>query len=193
MNVRDHKSHHRPRRVSWLLVVLLSFTAGVLAAATLFAYTSRIPIPLKLAPTRSVDDLLSRQEKDAEGSDLRFQDRLEDRVVGTGRIPVESHPGSPRNLPQKPSAVAVPVPAVAVELAYFVQAGAFADAAAATKLSGELGSMGVPVGVRAAKAGDGMHLVILGPFPAAAAAETIRAQLALQGRTTQLLRLAPDG
>jgi cell division septation protein DedD len=176
---------------------------GVIVAATLFAYTSRIPIPLKVTPTRTVDDLLSRQEATEQNNDLQFQEHLRDREIGIApQVAKEPVKVVAPNLPQSTSAPKVledtaqpeagtDATSAPTELAYYVQAGAFADTEAAAKLQQQLAQAGMPATVRAASGGN-LHRVVVGPYAESGEAESIRAQLALQGRATQMLRLGAD-
>lgn len=186
----------------WWFTVWFSFTAGVVAAATFFAYTARIPIPLKITPTRGADNILSSQPQRIEDR-IEFQDRLETRVLDS---PVEIQPqeGAVR-APALPAAVEEEVPAEQpaaaeeekepVKLAYFVQAGSFTEPGSAAQLAQELGGLGLNAAVRSFESGSGsLHRVLVGPFDSSNDAEGARAELALTGRATTLLRLpASDG
>lgn len=176
---------------------MISFTAGVMTAATLFAYSSRIPIPIKVAPTRGADDLLSRPQDSEGGVDLQFQQRLQERVLSTETttektpvsVPAPKLPTT-KATPELKPVVAEVKPATAAEiepqLAHYVQAGAYTDVAAATKLRDTLAGQGLPALVRS---DDNLYRVVIGPYPEVGGAEEVRAQLALQGRSTQVLRL----
>ena len=201
--VRDHVSRRKRHRVRWWFTIWFSFTLGVACAATFFAYTARIPIPLKITPTRGADNILSSQPQRIEER-IEFQDRLETRVLDN---PAEIKPQVPA-----PAAPA-PVPAAATDepsaseqpaseedeeeetkLAYFVQAGSFADANSAQELAQAIGALGLQVAVRSFDSGDSsLHRVLVGPFASPNAAEGARAELALTGRSTTLLRLPVPG
>lgn len=186
----------------WFLTILVSFTAGTVAAATLFAYSSRIPIPLKVTPTRGADDLLSNQPKRIE-EQIEFPERLQTRQIDpvetpeparTDREPVLPEPIQPPDAAEAAGAAKpqpVPVATTPAQLSYFVQAGAFDDAAAADSLVAELGGMDISASVREATDSSGatLHRVVVGPFDKAAAAESVRARLALIGRTSTMMQL----
>ena len=116
MSVNDlsNRVRQRPSRVRWVLVIFTSFTLGVAAAATLFAYTSRIPIPLKESPTRSAGEEIvvrARQNQPAAAPkepEISFRETLRRRRGGV-----------------LPESQAEPVPAPPAELAYYVIAGTF--------------------------------------------------------------------
>lgn len=198
--VRDHVSRRKRHRVRWWFTIWFSFTLGVACAATFFAYTARIPIPLKITPTRGADNILSSQPQRIEER-IEFQDRLETRVLDN---PAEIKPQVPA------TAAPAPVPAAAedaqpadeqqpaeeeeAKLAYFVQAGSFADANSAQELAQAIGALGLQVAVRSFDSGDSsLHRVLVGPFASPNAAEGARAELALTGRSTTLLRLPVPG
>lgn len=199
--VRDHVSRRKRHRVRWWFTIWFSFTLGVVCSATFFAYTARIPIPLKITPTRGADNILSSQPQRIEER-IEFQDRLETRVLDN---PAEIKPQVPA------SAAPAPVPATAenappaaeqqpaaeeeeAKLAYFVQAGSFADANSAQELAQAIGELGLQVAVRSFDSGDSsLHRVLVGPFASPNAAEGARAELALTGRSTTLLRLPVPG
>lgn len=178
---------------------MVSFTAGVVAATSLFAYSSRIPIPIKITPTRGADDLLSRPQDTDTNDDLQFQQRLQDRVIATDATKAPPAPTqiAPPQLPQSQpqltpvAATAEPAPATTTppvaSLAHYVQAGAYADEQAAANLRETLAGQGFPTIIRSDR--DNLHRVVIGPYEQAGAAEEVRAQLALQGRSTQILRL----
>ena len=184
----------RPPRVRWLLTICISFTAGMVSAATLFAYTSQIPLPLKISPTRGADDLLRKIEREPNDI-LEFQDRLITREINTIDAPEPATPADP-NLPQAAATLSVVAPAQIATapqaLLYYVQAGAFADRSAAGGLVTELGGLGLTAELREASGSAERELfrVLIGPYEQAGDAEAIRAQLALSGRTSTLLRLA---
>ena len=196
MNIRDHTAKRRPPRIRWLLTIAVSFTAGFVGAATLFAYSSRIPIPLKITPTRGADDILRSEPKSLE-QEIEFQDRLKSRVIGTTAPPEPSRQPRQPNLPEPTTTTTSkpePVPVTPSELAYFVQAGAFSETGTAEQLAAELNEIGLVTSIREESSASGSKLfrVLVGPFTKAGEAEQARAELALSGRTTSLLRLSPD-
>ena len=201
MSVRDHTARPRPPRVRWFLTIFVSFTAGTIAAASLFAFSSRIPIPLKITPTRGADDLLRNEPKRIEER-IEFPERLQSKELGggeapepvrTNREPVLPEPTGPAATAAARAAEAKPaaVPTTPDKLSYFIQAGAFAEAAAASGLVDELGGMDIQASVREASgnSGDKLFRVLVGPYEKAAAAESVRAQLALVGRASTMMRL----
>ncbi len=187
----------RPPRIRWLLTICVSFTAGAVCAATLFAYTSQIPIPLKISPTRGADDLLRKIEREPANS-LEFQDRLSTRELNTIDAP---EPGKAAD-PNLPAATAATLSVVAPQqistvpqaLVYYVQAGAFTDIAQANELVTTLSGLGMNAQLREASGTQDRELfrVIIGPFEQVGDAESVRAELALSGRSSTLLRLAEN-
>ena len=182
----------------WLLTVCVSFTLGVACAATLFAYSSRIPIPLKASPTREASDLLSNAGKTIKDS-IQFQQRLESREINIADAPERDvaarEPVLPEPEAQDGQGESQPVPVVATtpkELSYFIQAGSFADTDSAADLVAELGGLGMEASVREVSdaAGGTLHRVLVGPFDKAGEAESARASLAILGRESTLLRLS---
>ncbi|MBF2735815.1 MAG: SPOR domain-containing protein, partial [Betaproteobacteria bacterium AqS2] len=179
--VRDHVSRRRRGRVRWWFTVWFSFTAGVVTAATFFAYTARIPIPLKITPTRGADNILSSQPQRIEDR-IEFQDRLETRVLDS---PVEIQtqegvvraPALPAAEEQAPAEQSTEEPAAEeekepVKLAYFVQAGSFTEPGSAAQLAQELGALGLNAAVRSFESGSGsLHRVLVGPYDSSNDAE----------------------
>ena len=187
MSVRDHSTRRRPPRVRWFLTIFVSFTAGVVAAASLFAYSSRIPIPIKISPTRGADNILSSEPEKIEEK-IEFQERLETRVI-ENNTDIQENP-APVVVTQEEIPEAKPDPD---ELMFFVQAGAFSEQEAAQGLYEELNGIGMPTSIREASdstADSKLFRVVVGPFDNAAATERIRAELALTGRSSTVLRLA---
>ena len=197
----DQQARPRTIRIRWFLTILVSFTAGTLAAATLFAFSSRIPIPLKISPTRGADDLLRNEPKRIVES-IEFPERLQSKEIGggdapeptrTSREPVLPEPTGPAATEAARAAKAKPaaIPATPDKLSYYIQAGAFADAVAANGLVDELNGIEIQASVRLASgnSGDKLFRVLIGPYEKAAAAESVRAQLGLLGRTSTMMRL----
>lgn len=203
MSVRDHTAKPRPPRVRWFLTVIVSFSAGTISAATLFAYSSRIPIPLKDTPTRGADDLLRKEPTRIE-EQIEFPERLRTRQIGvveteeparTTREPVLPEPTGPAAGAEGEVAAARPAPEPVAttpeDLSFYILAGAYADSAAADGLAAELGGLDMQAEVRETAGGDGdkLYRVVIGPFDKAAAAESVRAQLALTGRSSTMMQL----
>ena len=187
MTVNDlsNRVRQRPSRVRWVLVIFTSFTLGVAAAATLFAYTSRIPIPLKESPTRSSDDEIivrARQNQPAAEPpepEISFRETLRRRREGV--------------LPQSQ---AEPVPAPPEELSYYVIAGTFENESLAGErrelVAAGLESQDAQVQVRpeaGATADQRIHKVLIGPFATSEEADGVRGRLALLGLDTRIERL----
>ena len=189
MSVNDLSNRVRPRppRVRWLLVSFAFFTLGVAAAATLFAYTSRIPIPLKESPVRGADQeivLRSPQHQPAAEPaepEISFRETLRRRSEGA-----------------LPEARAEPVPPPAEELEYYVIAGTFENESLAGERR-ELVAAGLEdqqqqVQVRAeagATADQRIHKVLIGPFAGSDEADGVRGRLALIGLETRVEMLPP--
>lgn len=192
MSVRDHSKRRRPPRVRWLLTFLTAFTLGVVCAATLFAYSARIPIPLKISPTRTADDILRSTQTESFENKIEFQQRLESRVLVAPEAPANAATVAAPKLPEPAGGVEpAKVEATPAALAYFVQAGSFAEKDAAATLAAELDGQGLPAGVREGTSASGrLFRVVVGPYEEAKDAESVRAQLALLGRSSTMLRLA---
>ena len=192
--MRDHSKRRRPPRIRWLLTVMVSFTAGVVAAATLFAYSARIPLPLKITPTRTADDILRNARTESFENKIEFQERLESRVLVTAAPPSTKATVSDPKLPEpsaQPKVEPAKVEPTVASLSYFVQAGSFAEPDAAAELALELSGQGMPTEVRESASTAGkLFRVVIGPYEQPKDAESIRAQLALVGRSSTMLRLA---
>lgn len=150
-------------------------------AATLFAYTSRIPIPLKESPTRTKNDLLADQVGGVTQPtpDIDFQETLRQRDIAT--------------LPQ---AQTDPIPPPPEVLGYYILAGIYeqADLAEQRKqtLSSELAEQSVEIEVRqiaGATPQTNLHWVLVGPFDTSSDADSIRGLLALLGVDSRIERL----
>ncbi|MCY4325711.1 MAG: hypothetical protein OXC81_06785 [Betaproteobacteria bacterium] len=187
MTVNDlsNRVRARPSPVRWLLVSFAFFTLGVAAAATLFAYTSRIPIPLKENPTRSSDAQIvvrARQNQPAAEvaePEISFRETLRRRSGGV-----------------LPESQAEPVPPPPEELAYYVIAGTFENEALAGErrelVAAGLEGQQVSVQVRsdpAAAADQRTHQVLIGSFATSEEADSVRGRLALLGLDTRIERL----
>ena len=112
--------------------------------------------------------------------------------VRTDREPVLPEPTGPA---ATEATVAKPKPTPVAttpdKLSFFVQAGAFADNDSAVGLVAELGELDITAQVREVpgESGNKLFRVLVGPFDRAAAAEGVRANLALVGRSSTTLQL----
>ena len=185
MSVNDlsDRIRRRPPRVRWLLLSFVSFTLGVAAAATLFAYTSRIPIPLKENPTRSAGpqlDLRASQNQpktEAIEPEIKFRETLRRRSEGL--LP-ESQTEAP--------------PPVQQNTAYYLIAGAFENESLAGErrelIAAGLEDQQVQVRIKAAADSDRrIHRVLVGPFASSEDVDRMRGRLALIGLESRIEKL----
>lgn len=180
----------KPSRVKYFLVAGGFFTLGMVAAMTLFAYSSRIPVPLKEPPTRNGSGGVQIEPPITDSVTIKYPEALKRREISSGK------------LPQRESVVAPPTsaPPLAQKLAYYVRAGTFrrvegADSRAA-ELTAGLATFGARVEVRqdsGGTAGQLLYWVLIGPFEASGYADEIRAHLALLGMDTRMERLPVGG
>ncbi len=174
----------RPHRGRQWLSALFWFTMGMLAAAAVFWYSSRIPIPLKESPTRADDDIIERtqlsQQEEEERPELRFRETLHRRSEGV--------------LPESQTEPIPPPPEVQ---AYYIVPGTYQQADQAQELVSEikrgLAELEAEIEIRpvsGAIADQQVHKVLIGPFANKNDADgMIRAELALLGIDTRIERL----
>ena len=182
--MKDHKGEEKGRRAprgrrsgffGALLLFLAGLTAGLGVAALLAFHINQIPLPLIAPPTRDTDTRNFLEPEEAEDDSLQFHQILIDRnppqIAGEEEPPAAEEPR--------------PTPAPAT---YFIQVGAFNERNAADAMLGELALLNVRGAVREAPGQGGLlYRVLVGPFPTAAEAEEVRAQLAFNGYNSSLV------
>lgn len=153
-----------------LFLFLLGFSAGLGAAASLAVYINELPLPFIAPPTRQATAPGEAGRRQEERDIVEFHNLLR-------QSPPQAQPQQPQQLEEEDAA------AVTRRFVYYLQIGAFRDVNRAEELRGRLTLQDRDALIRDATLADGntLYRVWMGPYGEENDAESVRAELALEG------------